>query len=94
MKIAVTDRDRQEWDAISALLEDYLNQQLSQPDEAIAASPQERQDDLRKNAATIQAVRDIILTQLRYSGKTPHWTKISGNRNALIFLEIHRNSPK
>jgi hypothetical protein len=56
-------RDPLAWQEIGQVLDDYLDEQFSQPDDSITPPPKELQDYLTKHSATLEAIRDTVLNQ-------------------------------
>jgi hypothetical protein len=68
LNIKVDESNYLAWREIYQVIEDYLDEQFSQPDDSIMPPPKELQDYLTKNSATLEAIRDILLNQ-----QTPVW---------------------
>ena len=72
-KVVVAEADLQKWDEIAPILNQYLDQQLTNLTNEIAAPPPELQQYLTENVAILNAIRNVVLTQ----GRPTWWRDIS-----------------
>ena len=72
-KVVVAEADLQKWDKIDPILNQYLDQQLTNPTHEIAVPPPELQQYLTENVATLNAIHNVVLTK----GRPIWWRDIS-----------------